>query len=135
MHRLQQKLKKIVFTYSTETGHFHIKSMPKCSKFGRFNCRAASYAVYCCSGLWQPDTTENRDTHVMEEEEEAALLHFRIDAAHRGPHVVVSSDRLTVSASSTDQWALSEQGVPPGCGLVRWAVMLSDGDKHSPRCG
>ena len=56
-----------------------------------------------------------------------ALFPFSSDAAHRARDVLLSTDRLTVTRTSNDDfaWARSERGFPPGCGAVKWAVKLS----------
>ena len=58
-----------------------------------------------------------------------SMLRFSSLAAHRAAAVVLSPDRLTVTQTSNeDAWVRCERGFAPGCGAVKWAVKLGDGD-------
>ena len=54
---------------------------------------------------------------------------FSSDPSLSSPDIVLSPDRLTVSRRTFYDvaWARSERGVGAGCGVVRWAVQLSQG--------
>jgi hypothetical protein len=54
-------------------------------------------------------------------------LPFSRHAEHTAPIVVLCPHRLTIKTTSDNgcSWARSEWGVDAGCGLVRWAVQLS----------
>ena len=58
-----------------------------------------------------------------------STLRFSSLAAHRAAAVVLSPDRLTVTQTSNKcAWVRCERGFAPGCGAVKWAVKLGDGD-------
>jgi serine/threonine protein kinase len=69
-----------------------------------------------------------------------ALLHFSSLAAHRDDVIVLSPDRLTVTAQRFDHkrysaWVRCERGFPPGCGAVKWAVKINSGGDYMNSLG